>query len=196
MLLACKQMQACNLEVWHIGSTQGLCAEDGFSKQATCLSFSPFVANLMVAGHSEGLIAVYSMHSSTALMVAQVSTNDICAIAWSPSRPSLVVALDSASCVVTLELSSQICRHCVVNLASTFAHGEHPANVTKLLIQETEVKCANTAEVPCNQLLIIVLDTGQIKCCVLHHTLTAPQHDEKERMCKALRMPSASIHID
>ncbi|KAL3153591.1 hypothetical protein ABBQ38_011579 [Trebouxia sp. C0009 RCD-2024] len=119
-------------KVWHIGSTQGLCAEDGFSKQATCLSFSPFVANLMVAGHSEGLIAVYSMHSSTALMVAQVSTNDICAIAWSPSRPSLVVALDSASCVVTLELSSQICRHCVVNLASTFAHGEHPANVTKV----------------------------------------------------------------
>lgn len=63
------------LQVWHIGSTEGLCDEDGFSKlqqQVTCLSFSPFVANLMVVGHSGGLIAVYSMHSSTALMVVQV----------------------------------------------------------------------------------------------------------------------------
>ncbi|KAL3141663.1 hypothetical protein ABBQ32_004355 [Trebouxia sp. C0010 RCD-2024] len=186
-------------KVWHIGSTEGLCDEDGFSKlqqQVTCLSFSPFVANLMVVGHSGGLIAVYSMHSSTALMVVQVSTNDICAIEWSPSRPSIVMALDSASCMVMLELTSQICRHRVVNLANIFVHGEHPASVTKLSIQDAEVKCANTAKLPCNQLLIVVLDTGQIKCCMLHHTLTVPEHDEKERMCKALRMPPASVCIN
>ena len=61
--------------------------------------------------------------------------------------------------------------------------------ILQLLVHK--VRCANTVKMPCNQLLIIALDTGQMKCCVLHQTLTEPQHDEKERMCTALRLPSA-----
>lgn len=34
--------------------------------------------------------------------------------------------------MVMLELTSQICRHRVVNLANIFVHGEHPASVTKV----------------------------------------------------------------
>ncbi len=63
--------------------------------------------------------------------------------------------------------------------------------IVQLLIHKAEVQSANAVEVPCNQLLIMVMDTGHIKCCLLHHTLTDPQLGEKERMCKALGVPSA-----
>ena len=63
------------MQEWRLNSTGGRCDSHrlcALQQQVTCLSFSPFVPDLMVAGHSGGLIAVYSLRSSTALMVVQV----------------------------------------------------------------------------------------------------------------------------
>ena len=63
------------MQEWRLNSTDARCDSHSLfrlQQQVTCLSFSPFVPDLMVAGHSGGLIAVYSLPSSTPLMVIQV----------------------------------------------------------------------------------------------------------------------------
>ena len=64
-----------DMQEWRLNSIGGRCDSRSIfalQQEVACLSFSPFVPDLMVAGHSGGLIAVYSMRSSTALMVVQV----------------------------------------------------------------------------------------------------------------------------
>lgn len=68
------------MQEWHVNSTGGQSNSHSLftlQQQVTCLSFSPFVSDLMVAGHSGGLIAVYSLRSSTALMVVQVQQSTV-----------------------------------------------------------------------------------------------------------------------
>lgn len=71
----CFSIGSIGMQEWHLNSTGGRCSSHSLFRlqhQVTCLSFSPFVPDLMVAGHSGGLIAVYSLRSSTPLMVIQV----------------------------------------------------------------------------------------------------------------------------
>ena len=43
------------------------------------------------------------------------------------------MALDNASCMVLLELTSQICHPRLVSLANNFANGKHQTSVTKVI---------------------------------------------------------------
>ena len=60
------------------------------------------------------------------------------------------------------------------------------------MIHKVEVTSANPLKTPCNQVMIIAVDTGQLLCCTLHPTLTDLQPNEKERMCQALKVPMPS----
>lgn len=63
------------MQEWHVNSIGGHSNSHSLftlQQQVTCLSFSSFVPDLMVAGYSGGLIAVYSLRSSKALVVVQV----------------------------------------------------------------------------------------------------------------------------
>lgn len=68
------------------------------------------------------------------MVYLQASASDICAIVWSPSRPSLVMAVDSTSCMVLLELTSQICYPRLVSLADKFVIKNHRPDVTKVRV--------------------------------------------------------------
>ena len=42
--------------------------------QVMCISFSPFMVDVWVAGYTGGIMAVYSLTSSRPMLVTQVST--------------------------------------------------------------------------------------------------------------------------
>ncbi len=78
------------LQVWHLQDKAGTLSIPsnvcGPQEQVTCISFSPLIADVLVAGHTGGVIAVYSLKSSKPLLVTQVSFICTCVFAVSPGR--------------------------------------------------------------------------------------------------------------
>ncbi|DBA89068.1 TPA: hypothetical protein ACH3X1_016247 [Trebouxia sp. C0004] len=87
--------------------------------QVTCISFSPFMADVWVAGHTGGIMAVYSLTSSRPMLVMQAGEQDIIAVTWSPTKPSLVMALNSHSQLILLHINSQTCQPKVYDFVNT-----------------------------------------------------------------------------
>lgn len=64
------------LQEWHLDDKAGALPSSNsvpwLDRQVMCLSFSPLLPALWLAGHSGGVIAVYSLKSSKPLLVTQV----------------------------------------------------------------------------------------------------------------------------
>ncbi|DBA69247.1 TPA: hypothetical protein ACH3X2_012991 [Trebouxia sp. C0005] len=161
--------------------------------QVTCISFSPFMLDVWVAGHTGGIMAVFSLTSSRPMLVAQAGEQDIIAVTWSPTKPSLVMALNSHSQFILLHINSQTCQPKVFDFGNTTTSSKDTRTAITMFVRPCKALSDKLQQE--KQMMVIAFDNGYIECCLLESALTSAQHHEEEKTREMLKLQSKSCLV-